>query len=387
MSDHALPYLGDLRETVVDWRKLRKALLSIALFGAVGGMIYYAVASSSTLVLQADGYITRERIAVAPSFEGRITDIFVKPGDRVEKGQMIAVVNSVTIGRTMSELAAERARSLSRIAQLEARQRVLQETMALAEQNADKASAYLKDLNIASAKGFVVSRSMQEMTAAALTATEHYAGLKAEKIAIETELAAHKSALTQTNSALDGLGAAYSNGLLYANASGEIGASLARVGEVVTTANGPAVAEILTGEQFGLVIVPDSYLFDVSVGQPVRVTAGNLTMTGRIDRLLPFAASPPLSGRSQGQSRPHGRMVRIALPTGSALAVDQHIRVTNCLFSCEGRSFAEHLPPFVVRLAGRLQEVSLSAATSVLRTLPIKLPPETPLKTADKSDR
>ena len=95
---------------------------------------------SAGLLLRADGHVARERVAVASAFEGRVAEVFVRPGDHVEQGQKIAVVKSVAISRTLAELEAERARLTSKIAQLEARRQVILGTLPLAKSSAERAA-------------------------------------------------------------------------------------------------------------------------------------------------------------------------------------------------------------------------------------------------------
>ena len=130
------------------------------------------------------------------------------------------------------------------------------------------------------------------MTAASLAATEHVATLQAEQRSLSAELYADRIAVGQAVSAYDELTAIYADGALYASASGDIGSSVASVGQTLAMGS-TGIASIFTGESFVLAYVPDAYLFDVEEGQTVGVKARNEILNGRIDRILPFAESPP----------------------------------------------------------------------------------------------
>ena len=72
-----------------------------------GGFAVYALAGGS-LMLDADGLVTRQTVAVAsPWPDARIREISVRPGDWVEAGQKIAVVDSAAMSRSLADLAAE----------------------------------------------------------------------------------------------------------------------------------------------------------------------------------------------------------------------------------------------------------------------------------------
>jgi multidrug resistance efflux pump len=297
---------------------------------AVGGTAMYMNSGSSGLLLRADGHAARERVAVAPAFEGRVAEVFVRPGDHVEKGQKVAVVKSVAVGRTLADLEAEKARLTSKIAELEARRKVILDTLPLAKANAERAASYLEDLNRAQATGLAVRKSLQEMTSASLSAAEHATSLRAEQDSLSAELEAHGSALKRVTSAYNELSATYADGALYASVSGDIGATVAPVGQTLSTGSG-AVADIFAGKSFVLAYLPDSYLFDISEGQTVAVKAPTEILNGRVDRILPLAQNLPSDLQLPNRALERGRMVRIALPTSSELPIDQRVRVTGCL--------------------------------------------------------
>ena len=282
--------------------------------------------------LRAEGHVARERVAVASAFEGRVAEVFVRPGDHVEQGQRIAVVKSVATSRTLADLEAERARLMSKIAQLEARQQVILGTLPLAKSNANRAASFLEDLDRAQATGLAVRKSLQEMTSASLAAAEHAAGLESEQGSLSVELDANRAALEQVTSAYNELSATYADGTLYASASGDIGATVAPIGQAVSTANG-TVADIFTGKSFVLAYLPDSYLFEISAGQSVAVKARNEVLNGRIERILPLAQNLPNDLQRPNRMLERGRLVRIALPASNEFPIDQRVRVTSCLLS------------------------------------------------------
>jgi len=283
----------------------------------------------SGILLRADGYVSRERVAVAPAFEGRIAQVLVRPGDHVEKGQKIAVVKSVAISRTLADLAAEKARLMSKIAQLQARSQVIVNTLPLANSSAAQTATYLNELNQAHANGLALNKSLQAMTSASLSASEHVASLQAEQAALSIELDANRLALAQAASAYSDLSANYADGALYASVSGDIGASVASAGQALSTGGG-GIADIYTGESFVLAYVPDSYFLNILEGQTVGVFARNEIVNGRIDRILPLTETLPNDLQAPNRMLERGRLVRIALKEPNQLPVDQRVQVTTC---------------------------------------------------------
>ena len=330
--DQETPARG-LSASRVDWKRLRRYALHCGLLAfGIGGTVFYMGSGFGGLLLRADGHVARERVAVASAFEGRVAEVFVRPGDHVVQGQRIAVVKSVAISRTLADLEAERARLTSKIAQLEARRQVILGTLPLAKSNAERAASFLGDLDRAQATGLALRKSLQEMTSASLSAAEHAAGLGAEQDSLSVELDADRAALERVISAYNELSATYADGMLYASVSGDIGATVAPIGQALSTGNG-AVADIFTGKSFVLAYLPDSYLLAINEGQSVAVKARNEVLNGRIERILPLAQNLPSDLQHPNRVIERGRLVRIALPASNELPIDQRVRVTSCLVS------------------------------------------------------
>jgi hypothetical protein len=156
--------------------------------------------------------------------------------------------------------------------------------------------------------------------------------LQAEQRSLSAELDADRIALAQAASASDELSATYADGVLYASAGGDIGASVASVGQALSTGSG-GIADIFTGESFVLANLPDAYLFEVSEGQTVGVRARNEVLNGRIDRILPFAEPLPSDLQAPNRMLERGRLMRIALIDPNQFPVDQRVQVTTCFLN------------------------------------------------------
>jgi multidrug resistance efflux pump len=331
MSAHVSATGRDLRASLISWRRLRRILWNGALTAVVAGVAaLYLNGGAPAFMLRADGLVSRDHVTVAPPFEGRVASVLVHPGDVVERGQKIAVVESATISRTLSELSTEGARLAIGIAQLEVRRRVITETLPMAQTSANQTSTYLNDLVKASAHGLAVNRSLEEMMTASLTALERVATLRAERDALPGELEIERNALNEAKAAYQRLSALYDGGALYANASGIVGSNVAAIGEVIA-AGSRSIADIYIGTSFILAYVPDSYLFNIAEGQSVGVKARNVVFNAMIDRILPITETLPDKLQNPNKARARGRLVRIALlDDPNQLPIDQQIEVTGC---------------------------------------------------------
>jgi multidrug resistance efflux pump len=325
---------NELQASQVKWKRFRRFLYSTALAAGTVAIGAYVLAGGSVL-LDADGLVTRRSVAVAsPWPDARVRQVDVRPGDWVEAGQKIAVVESAAMSRSLADLAAEKARVSSRLAQLEARKTVVSALLPLASANADQTGDFLGTLKKAQTKGLVVSRSMQQMTDAKLQAMDKLFTLQAEESSLETEINSNRDALRQVSGAYGDLQQIYGSGILTAPASGYIGSKVAMVGEVLASGRSD-VANIYTGPNYVLAYIPENYLFEVEEGQKVSVKARGRVVTGEIEKVLPVTEALPPEFQLPNRVRGRGQLVRVALSDHQNFAVDQKIHLTSCyLESC-----------------------------------------------------
>jgi multidrug resistance efflux pump len=367
----------DLQTSKLAWPKLRRLLLTAATLGGVAAAAWYAV-SGDSVMLNADAIVTRQRVAVAaPWQDARVREIHVRPGDRVEVGQKIAIVESATISRSLAELAAEKARIGGRVAQLEGRKTVITTLLPLAESSAVEAQAFLNKVQNAGANGLAVSKTLVDLTAGSVQASERSLSLKAEQVSLEIEMKANKTAFDLVSAAYDDLQQTYGNGILYAPVSGYIGTHVAMAGEVLSGGN-DRIANIYTGPSFVLAYIPESYLFDVEEGQKVSVKTRGQTIVGDVEKVLPVTEALPPEFQLPNRTRGRGQLVRIALLDKVEFPIDQKAHVAGCMFdSCKrGVSGAvgaatpalRSVADAAGRMVGRLRDFAVAPAQGAIAT-------------------
>ncbi len=318
-----------LQASQVKWKRLRKLVLTTLFIGSAGGFAVYALGGGS-MMLDADGLVTRQTVAVAsPWPDARIRQIDVRPGDWVEAGQKIAVVDSASMSRSLADLAAEQARVTGRIAQLEGRREVVKALLPMATLAADSANKYMDSLQKANANGLALARTMQQMSASQVQALDKLLTLEAEKTSLETEITANQGALQQVSSAYGDLQRTYGSGVLTAPASGYVGSHVGMVGEVLSAGTTP-VANIYAGQSYVLAYIPENYLFDVDEGQKVAIKGRGRTATGYIERVLPVTDALPPEFQLPNRVRGRGQLVRIELSQPKDFALDEKVRLTSC---------------------------------------------------------
>jgi multidrug resistance efflux pump len=362
----------ELGASRVVWKRLWLILRNAALFVAAVSLTAYYFTGGG-FFLNADGVVTSERVAIAVPFDGRVTQVFVHPGDKIDVGQRIAVVESASLTRTLSELSMEMARINSRIAQIEARRTVVDSLSPFTEVSARQAKLFLDALakagefgsanhrsvqEVRSTKltaverqvlyfqqalikagenGLVNNKFIQEMTASNLTTTERAAGLMAEQNSLPIELKSNLAALEEAKAAYANLKKIYNEGVFTATVNGTVGNNVALVGQVVAPEHAE-LANIYTGKTFVLAYMPENYFFNIEEGQAVRIRARNQTFKAHIEKILPLTEAVPLEFQSPNKVRDRGQLVRLAFDDeGVQLTLNEKIRVTDCYTSrCVG---------------------------------------------------
>lgn len=252
--------------------------------------------------------------------------------DRVEAGQKIVVVESASVSRTLAELAVEKARLDTRIGAIEARQAAIGMLLPSAEANARQAQDYLDKVSGASRRGLAVDKALTDTSSAAFAAAEKHQSLRAEQVSLEGELAAYRDALNQVSGTYDSLQQAYAGGALYAPVGGQVGSKVMSVGAVLGPGNND-IATIYTGPSFILAYLPDSYLFDLKVGQRVNVRSSAQAIVGVVEDLLPMTDAMPPEFQIPGDTRQRGQLFKISIPESAAMPLDQKVKISTCYFN------------------------------------------------------
>jgi multidrug resistance efflux pump len=319
----------DLHASQITWRRVRRFVFLTVSSIAIGTTVLYLLLGG-TVLLNADGLVTRCRVAVAsPWPDARVRQIVVRPGDWVLAGQKIAIVESAAMSRLLADLAAEKARLTSRLAQLSARSAVVKALLPSASANAAQTTAFLVTLQKARTRGIVVDRTIQTMTAAKLDAMDKLLTLREEVTSLETEISSNQEALIEVAAAYADSQKAYGSGLLTAPATGFIGSKVALVGEVLIAGNAD-VANIYTGPSYVVAYIPENYMFDVQEGQKLMVSGRGHAVAGRIDKVLPVTEALPPEFQLPNRARGRGQLARVSLLETEHYAVDEKVQLTSC---------------------------------------------------------
>jgi hypothetical protein len=76
--------------------------------------------------------------------------------------------------------------------------------------------------------------------------------------------------------------------------------------------------------------LPDSYLFDLKVGQRVYVRSYTQSIVGVVESLLPMTDAMPPEFQIPGDVRQRGQVFKISIPEGASLPLDQKVKISTC---------------------------------------------------------
>ncbi len=271
------------RLTVIRWIYIASVL---ALAGWLFNLFF-----SGMFYLQSEGLVLGEPGVVAAEFTVTVRDLTVHQGEVVVKGQTAAVVSSQNVAEAIARLTADLATRQARRGELNIRSKVVDSLLALAQNRQKIATGARQTLETALSNGHL---ALNQRTAAIDMEYRSYQdleALKAEKSVVEGELGTLSAALSEAGSAIADLRMLYDEGRLRVPIDGVISRIVANKGSVVRA--GDPIVELFGMQRFILAYVPTGTLYDVAVGEVVKIKTGFYSSYGTVSRVEPLAAALP----------------------------------------------------------------------------------------------
>lgn len=276
--------------------------------------------------LRAEGLVVSDYAVVASPYEVQVVDVRVAPGQRVRRGDVLAVVTSPRISELIATLTARQAETTARLADLAIRLEVTDALMQAARQRLADTTEQLERVNRARGETGFVSDAF-----VATIQRDHYAALM-ESVSREAESRTARKLWEELEAtreearlALDTLRADFDDGVIRAGADAIVGPNVVRRGDVINP--GDHLMALYSGEKYALVYLETGTLYAVRVGDRVEVSGGFTQTSGRIVEVLPL--SVPLPSEFQRAFRPpaRGQVARIALDEAERFPIAAPIAV------------------------------------------------------------
>ncbi|WGH78442.1 HlyD family secretion protein [Jannaschia ovalis] len=299
-------------ETRVQRRAWDRAIYLVLLAGFALLLLDYAL--GDRVVLRADGLVLRDRSMIAATSTVRVTDIRVRPGQRVAAGDVLLRAESTSVLDRLADLAVRGAELDRRRAALAREMRVADRLLPIARDRLTRLDAAADRLEGPAREGLITATQREEVDTRRDEARMEFGRLAAISAGLEEEIAAVSRASGMAHAAVTRLRSHYDEGLQRAPRAGIIDEVIPSAGQVFSP--GEPIAAVLSGSQYVLAYLPRVYLFDLKPGQAVRVAAGKTTVAGTIEAILPVSASVPDEFHNSFRARERRQLARISIPDG-----------------------------------------------------------------------
>lgn len=299
-------------------------LVYLVLLGAfVLAMLNYAL--GDRLILRAHGLVLYERDVLEATSLVRVSEVHVRPGERVEAGDVLLEAQSFEILGRLADLAMREAELAERQAALRSRIDVAERLLPV--QRARLADVEARQDDLAGRKRVgPATAAMREATGRDVhDARIGLARVEVEASSLPREDAAISAARAQARGAIGQLEAHYAGGVHRSGTSGVVGDTVPARGEVFRP--GEPLLTVLSGRPYVLAYLPEAHLFAVRTGTRVRLTGSHVTHLGTVTRILPVSQSLPDEFRNTFKLDETRQLARIRLDDAAPFPAFSAVRI------------------------------------------------------------
>ncbi|MDU0342237.1 HlyD family secretion protein [Bosea rubneri] len=326
LRDHerADKFLNDVRAN----QKARRNYGRYVYIAAVIATFLYLgdVLVGNLLWLRAEGLILSDHVIVASPYAVQVTKMAAQPGQLVKQGDVLATVSSPQIMEAMATLTSRAAETTARQAELAIKLEVANAVMKTAEERLKETEVQLRKVNSSRAGlGFVSDAFAANVQKDRYAAMQEKVSREAERRGAIEQLAQLDLSLGEARQALEQLRRSYNDGIITAPADGTIGPKTAVQGDVLRP--GDNLMQLYVGHKFALVYLETGTLYEVKVGDPVKVADGFKQTDGTISEIQPITV--PLPAEFQRAFRPpsRGQVAKIRLDAEATFPLASKVTV------------------------------------------------------------
>jgi multidrug resistance efflux pump len=277
--------------------------------------------------LDAEGFVTKERTIIAPDYAARVLSIHVKPGDTVKAGQTIATLQSREIADAIAEFSTRRATISSREAQVVGRIETIRQVLPGAKERRRKAEDSRAVINSLAARQLTTAIRVQDVQKEFYEAQREESSLTTELAALTSEFKNIAVSRSEMEEAINQVQANYNNGKVVAQIAGTVGPKVPHLGQIVKS--GEPLIELYRGDMFVLAYMPIGRLYSIQPNDSVRVTDGQQTFPGRVDRIENVTDSLPPEFQVSFRSTDRQQLFRIVFDETPPFAIQAKIKLSS----------------------------------------------------------
>ncbi len=279
---------------------LNRRLRGLAIIALAGGASFVALGAQRTGLEgpPIPGVVRETEIHIAPEISGRLASVFVTAGQRVKKGDILALLSNPELTAsvleskaTLEKTRADRDNVFAGVRKEEVN--ISAEDIRIAEAKLTFAKLQYERSAALAADAFASKQALDERTATFRAAEANLAMLRAaynqnRAGPTKEERESAQAKVVLADAAVADLEAKFAKTRLLAPTNGVIGTLAAEPGEVISP--GQSVMTLAAGrERWFTFTVREDFLRGVTVGSPVRLlTARGNTVESRVTELRPL---------------------------------------------------------------------------------------------------
>jgi HlyD family secretion protein len=238
---------------------VRLVLILLVVAGALGGWNYWLTHRTPPLpegIVSGNGRIEAVQVDIATKFTGRVTEVLVKEGDLLEKGQIVAKMDTLQLEASLAQAQAQTAQAEQGVAQSKANIVKCESDLKLAERELARGRPLVAG-NAISAAEMDSLEARRDAAVATLDATK--AALRTQEFAVK----AAQAQVAQIQTQLD-------DAILYSPTRGRVLYRLAETGEVLQV-GGKVVTLLDMSDIYMEIYLPAAAAVRTAIGSDARV--------------------------------------------------------------------------------------------------------------------
>lgn len=277
---------------------------------AVGALWFADFLGGKYLHRNTEGMVVSSAATVATEFSGTVQAVWVKEGEALRAGDIVATLSSFQVAESLARLNADIASKRTRLAELRIRAGTLAAMLGSARERAEIAVANRAEFEKLVGRGLLPIDRRVTAVEAEFRAKQDAKTLAAEYDATTEELTVLTPVIGHAERALARLSELYADGVLRMPIDGHIGKVHVVPGTVVKP--GDPVVDVYGRDHYVLAYVTAGGMYEIAPGDAVTISWGVRSTQGYVAKVEPVAMALPVEFQRTFNPVERGQIVRIA---------------------------------------------------------------------------
>lgn len=264
-------------------------LITIAVIGA---SIYWYI-DYKKYIKTDDAYVTSDIVTISPKIMGRIAKSYVKEGDTVQQGQLVAELDSVDLLAQKHQVIASKSQTISGKIQAEAKYQYDTKSIDVLRIGVERAKEDFDRIKTQFDGGVATKEQFDHLKKAYETAQAQYGASKAQLSVSKSQIGIADAAITSSDAQINTINTQLRNTRIYAPENGIIAKRWLLTGDIASP--GQSIFTLNNDSKFWInVFLEETKMGKLHAGQDVIFTLDmypDVTFKGKIFELASTTAS------------------------------------------------------------------------------------------------